>query len=142
MGWPTAWPGPGSRSFTLSAGSIEDEPAEIGAAIGGEAALVVGDHYGLGADWFAGMRGRVPGAALMAIDDLADRPLPVDLVLNQNLGASAEAYASLVPPGARILAGPAYALLRPEFALARARGRTRDGDRRADPRVHQRRRCP
>ena len=125
-GWPTAWPGPGSRSFTFGE-STEDEPAEIGAAIGGEAALVVGDHYGLGADWFAGMRREVPGAALMAIDDLADRPLPVDLVLNQNLGASADAYASLVPPGARILAGPAYALLRPEFALARARGRTRDG---------------
>ena len=105
----------------------EVEPAEIGAAIGAEAALVVGDHYGLGADWFAGMRRRVPGAALMAIDDLADRPLPVDLLLNQNLGASADAYAALVPPGARIVAGPAYALLRPEFALARARGRTRGG---------------
>jgi UDP-2,4-diacetamido-2,4,6-trideoxy-beta-L-altropyranose hydrolase len=105
----------------------EDEPGEIGAAIGADAALVVGDHYGLGADWFAGMRRRVPGAALMAIDDLADRLLPVDLVLNQNLGASSDAYARLVPPGARILAGPSYALLRPEFAAARARGRTRDG---------------
>ena len=104
-----------------------DEPAEIGAAIDADAALVVGDHYGLGADWFAEMRRSVPGAALMAIDDLADRPIPVDLVLNQNLGAKAAAYSTLVPPRARILAGPAYALLRPEFALARARGRTRDG---------------
>ena len=63
----------------------------------------------------------------MAIDDLADRSLPVDLLLNQNLGASADAYATLVPQAGRILTGPAYALVRPEFAAARARGRTRDG---------------
>jgi UDP-2,4-diacetamido-2,4,6-trideoxy-beta-L-altropyranose hydrolase len=63
----------------------------------------------------------------MAIDDLADRRLPVDLVLNQNLGASTPAYAGLVPVGARVLAGPMYALLRPEFARLRARRRTRDG---------------
>jgi UDP-2,4-diacetamido-2,4,6-trideoxy-beta-L-altropyranose hydrolase len=117
----------GIRILRLSGASIETEPDEIGAGIGGEAALVVGDHYDLGADWFAATRRRVPGAALMAIDDLADRRLPVDLVLNQNLGASPESYATLVPGDARILAGPANALLRPEFAALRARGRTRDG---------------
>ena len=73
------------------------------------------------------MRRRIPGAVLMAIDDLADRPLPVDLVLNQNLGAVAGAYATLTPASARILAGAAYALLRPEFGVLRARGRLRDG---------------
>ncbi len=111
----------------LTGASIETEPAEIGAGIGGEAALVVGDNYDLGPDWFAAMRRRVPGVALMAIDDLADRPFPVDLVLNQNLGADLDAYESLVPTGTRVLTGPAYALLRPEFAAVRARGRTRDG---------------
>ena len=111
----------------LSGDSIGTEPAEIGAGVGGEAALVVGDHYDLDADWFAGMRRRLPGAAVMAIDDLADRPLPVDLVLDQNLGATAAAYEALVPPGAHILAGPTYALLRPEFAAVRARSRTRNG---------------
>ena len=117
----------GIAILPLSGSSIETEPPEISAGIGGQATLVVGDHYDLDADWFAGMRRRVPGAALMAVDDLADRPLPVDLVLNQNLGATTEAYDGLVPAGARVLVGPAYALLRPEFAALRARGRTRDG---------------
>ena len=116
----------GIAVLDLAQGS-QDEAADIASAIDGRATLVVGDHYGVGADWFTGMRRRVPGAALMAIDDLADRSLPVDLLLNQNLGASADAYATLVPQGARILTGPAYALVRPEFAAARARGRTRDG---------------
>ncbi|MEA2619304.1 MAG: UDP-2,4-diacetamido-2,4,6-trideoxy-beta-L-altropyranose hydrolase [Chloroflexota bacterium] len=109
------------------AGSRESEPGEIAARIEGDAALVVGDDYDLDAAWFEGVRRRVPGAALMAIDDLADRRLPADLILNQNLGASAAAYAGLLPVEARILAGPMYALLRPEFARLRARRRTRDG---------------
>lgn len=117
----------GIRILRLSGASSESEPDEIGAGIGGEAALIVGDHYDLDADWFVATRRRVPGVALMAIDDLADRPLPVDLVLNQNLGATPEGYTTRVPADARILAGPAYALLRPEFAAVRARGRTRDG---------------
>jgi len=117
----------GIAVLALSSDSIRTEPAEIAARVGNEVGLVVGDHYDLDADWFAGLRERLPGAALMAIDDLADRPLPVDLVLNQNLGAGAAMYAELLPLGAQILAGPAFALLRPEFAALRADGRTRDG---------------
>jgi UDP-2,4-diacetamido-2,4,6-trideoxy-beta-L-altropyranose hydrolase len=105
--------------------SVEDEPKEIADVIGHGAALVVADHYGLGSDWFDKVRRHQPGAIIMAIDDLANRPLPADIVLNQNLGASESAYAMLVPSDARVLAGPAYALLRPEFA--RLRGRVRDG---------------
>jgi len=108
-------------------GSRGSEPAEIAARIEDDAALVVGDDYDVDAAWFEGIRRRVPTAALMAIDDLADRRLPVDLVLNQNLGASSAAYAGLVPVDARVLAGPMYALLRPEFARLRARRRARDG---------------
>jgi UDP-2,4-diacetamido-2,4,6-trideoxy-beta-L-altropyranose hydrolase len=108
-------------------GSSESEPADIAARFGDDAALVVCDHYDLDADWFEGIRRRVPTATLMAIDDLADRRLPVDLLLNQNLGASAAAYTGLVPAGARVLVGPMYALLRPEFARLRARRRARDG---------------
>jgi UDP-2,4-diacetamido-2,4,6-trideoxy-beta-L-altropyranose hydrolase len=105
--------------------SMEDESKEIADGIGHDAALVVADHYGLGPDWFEEVRRQQPGAIIMAIDDLANRPLPVDIVLNQNLGASERAYAVLVPSDARVLTGPSYALLRPEFA--RLRGRVRDG---------------
>jgi UDP-2,4-diacetamido-2,4,6-trideoxy-beta-L-altropyranose hydrolase len=110
-----------------SGSSIESEPEAIAGRVGPDVALVVSDHYGLGGAWHRAMRRRIPGAAFMAIDDLADRWLPVDLVLNQNLGATAGAYATLTPASTRILAGAAFALLRPEFGELRARGRLRDG---------------
>ena len=57
----------------------------------------------------------------MAIDDLADRFQAVDLLLNQNPGPGPSRYRGLVPPAARILDGPTYALVRPEFAAMRIR---------------------
>jgi UDP-2,4-diacetamido-2,4,6-trideoxy-beta-L-altropyranose hydrolase len=53
------------------------------------------------------------------IDDLANRPLGPALLLDQNLGASAEGYRGLLPADCRCLFGPRYALLRPEFARLR-----------------------
>lgn len=79
--------------------------------------LVVADSYDLAAAWHLAIAR--PGLVLMAIDDLARDRLEVDLVLNQNLGASADRYSDLVPADTTILAGPRYALLRPEFAEAR-----------------------
>ena len=107
--------------------SVASEPEDMAARTRPDVALVVGDHYGLDGDWYAGMRQRMPRAVLLSIDDLADRAAPVDLVLNQNLGVTAATYAALAPASARILAGPRYALLRPEFASLRANGRIRDG---------------
>ena len=54
------------------------------------------------------------------IDDLANRPHDCDLLIDTTFGRSAEDYRDLVPPGAVILAGARYALLRPEFAALRA----------------------
>lgn len=79
--------------------------------------LVV-DHYALDAAWEAAMRPYV--GRLMVIDDLADRPHACDLLLDQNLGRREADYAALLPAGAPVLAGPRYALLRPEFAALRA----------------------
>jgi len=107
--------------------SMASEPEAIATSTGAAVALVVGDQYGLDADWYIGLRRRMPQAVLLSIDDLADRPLPVDLVVNQNLGVSDLSYAGLVQPSARLMTGPRYALLRPEFAALRARGRVRDG---------------
>lgn len=118
----------GIEVLRLAGGSsLETEADEIADRLAKDVALVVADHYGLEARWFTAIRRRVPTATLMAIDDLADRPLAVDLVLNQNLGADVAAYDRWVPAGARVLAGPWYALLRPEFARLRSRGRARDG---------------
>jgi UDP-2,4-diacetamido-2,4,6-trideoxy-beta-L-altropyranose hydrolase len=75
---------------------------------------VVIDDYAVG----AAEEGRA-GPVLMVIDDLADRPHRADLLLDPGYGRRAGDYAGLLPPGAEVLAGPAYALLRPEFARAR-----------------------
>ncbi|MCV0437846.1 MAG: UDP-2,4-diacetamido-2,4,6-trideoxy-beta-L-altropyranose hydrolase [Hydrogenophaga sp.] len=85
--------------------------------------LVV-DHYALDQRWERAMRS---GARrILAIDDLADRPHDCDLLLDANLAEGASTrYQALVPPGARKLLGPGYALLRPEFAHARAHAQVR-----------------
>lgn len=78
--------------------------------------LVV-DHYALDARWEQTLRPLC--RKLMVIDDLADRPHDCDLLLDQNLGRDVRDYSQLVPEDCTVLAGPHYALLRPEFAALR-----------------------
>ena len=78
--------------------------------------LVV-DHYGLDACWESALRAHY--SRLLVIDDLADRAHQCDLLLDQNLGRTAKAYQGLVPGRCTVLAGPQFALLRPEFAQLR-----------------------
>jgi len=78
--------------------------------------LVV-DHYALDNRWENALRAHCE--RLLVIDDLADRPHACDLLLDQNLGRAAVDYANLVPDHCTVLAGPRFALLRPEFAALR-----------------------
>lgn len=78
--------------------------------------LVV-DHYALDTRWEQAMKGHYK--KLLVIDDLADRHHICDVLLDQNLGREAKDYAALVPDHCMVLAGPQYALLRPEFAALR-----------------------
>lgn len=78
--------------------------------------LVV-DHYALDVRWERAVRPFC--RKLMVVDDLADRPHDCDLLLDQNLGRSADDYYGLVPEAATLLIGPQFALLRPEFARLR-----------------------
>ena len=75
--------------------------------------LVV-DHYALDRRWEEAMRPLT--RRIMAIDDLADRPHDCDLLLDQNLGRQVKDYRGLLSCHTVTLIGPAYALLRPEFA--------------------------
>jgi UDP-2,4-diacetamido-2,4,6-trideoxy-beta-L-altropyranose hydrolase len=77
--------------------------------------LVV-DSYALDYRWENAVR---DGARLLVIDDLADRAHACDLLVDQNLGRRVADYHTLVPSSCRVLAGPAYALLRPEFSRLR-----------------------
>lgn len=78
---------------------------------------VVVDHYDLGERWERQIRCRCQG--LFVIDDLANRAHACDVLMDQNLGRLERDYLALVPPGCRLLIGPRYALLRPEFAEKR-----------------------
>jgi UDP-2,4-diacetamido-2,4,6-trideoxy-beta-L-altropyranose hydrolase len=66
----------------------------------------------------------------VVIDDLANRLHDCEVLVDHTPGRLAAHYAPLVPPGCTVLAGPSFALLRPEFrhlrtqALARRPGAT------------------
>ncbi|MBO9543540.1 UDP-2,4-diacetamido-2,4,6-trideoxy-beta-L-altropyranose hydrolase [Caulobacter sp.] len=74
---------------------------------------LVFDSYALTAqDHRAVARGR----PTLVIDDLADRRLAADLVLDAGPARKATDYAGLVPEHAQLLLGPNYAPVRPAFA--------------------------
>jgi len=72
--------------------------------------IVVVDDYAFTAAAFARLR---PHRTLAVIDDLAERGLDADLVLNGNMNAASLRYR--VPSACRMLLGPRFALLRPSF---------------------------
>jgi UDP-2,4-diacetamido-2,4,6-trideoxy-beta-L-altropyranose hydrolase len=72
---------------------------------------IVADSYRFDAEYLT--RLRTTGAVVVAIDDCADRSLPVDLVVNSAVGVTTAAYVSIT--AARLLLGPRYVLLRPVF---------------------------
>jgi len=76
------------------------------------------DHYGLDASWHRELRSSV--RKILVIDDLADRKLDCDVLLDQNLFKNmTDRYKGLVPSECEQLLGPGYALLRSEFKKAR-----------------------
>lgn len=85
----------------------------------GPGAVVVVDTYRVDGAWIDELAVllRRRGGRLAVVDDLADRSFRADLVLNQNLGAERLEY----PGAGQVLAGPRYALLRPEFPRLRER---------------------
>lgn len=82
--------------------------------------VVVLDSYRMAPETEAAWRGRA--RRLAVIDDLAG-PHDADLVLDPSFGRSAADHAAPV-----VLAGPAYALVRPEFTGARAAALARRGE--------------
>ncbi len=80
--------------------------------------LIVVDHYALDAHWHATIKAMLP-VRIAAIDDLADRPLAVDLLIDHNYARDHRAkFAGRLPPGTPMLAGPRHALLSPPYATA------------------------
>lgn len=76
-------------------------------------AWVIVDHYALDSEWHSMIKRQ--GGNILVIDDLGDRNLSCDLLLDQNLGANPEKYLGKVPSYCKLLLGPDYGLLRSEF---------------------------
>jgi UDP-2,4-diacetamido-2,4,6-trideoxy-beta-L-altropyranose hydrolase len=92
----------------------EDAEQTIHAMEGFRPDWLVVDHYGLDARWEMALRPHC--ARIMAIDDRADRPHDIDLLLDQNLVADlGTRYQGLLSEQAVPLLGPRYALLQPIY---------------------------
>ena len=90
-----------------------DDAAQTALALAGiRPDWLIVDHYGLGALWASALRPHVD--AIFVIDDLGDRSLDCDLVLNQNYAGH-----TLAPEGCRRMMGPQFALLGPEYCRVR-----------------------
>ena len=119
------------RGYELASLPAEASSTETLDAAGSASALagerwdwIVVDRYALGAAWEGAMRRHA--ARILVIDDLADRDHDCDLLLDQNYLPEGEArYRGRVPAGCRLLIGPWFALLRPEYRQYRDRLVTR-----------------
>jgi UDP-2,4-diacetamido-2,4,6-trideoxy-beta-L-altropyranose hydrolase len=78
--------------------------------------VVVVDHYGIEARWHCAVR-TATGACIAVIDDLADRPLAADLLIDHNPSPDhAAKYRAVLRYAAPICGGPAHALLDAAFS--------------------------
>lgn len=77
--------------------------------------LALVDHYRLDAHWHRAVR-NATGARIAVVDDLANRPLAPDLLIDHNLAADhAAKYRSVLLPGVPMCCGPDHALLGPHY---------------------------
>lgn len=86
---------------------------------------IIVDHYALDAEWHDLAR-RELGCRILAIDDLADRPLRADLVVDPNWDRDHRAKYRDVIGEAELLGGPRYALIDPRYAIGEPRDRSSD----------------
>lgn len=107
-----------SHSAWLGATQAEDVQACEPALQSLQPDWLVVDHYALDQAWSNALKPYF--YKLMVIDDLGDRVHSCDLLLDQNYGSQLNKYADKVPAHALVMTGADYALLRAEFAQARA----------------------
>lgn len=82
---------------------------------------VVVDHYSFDATWHRTVRSAL-GCRIAVVDDLADRELECDLLIDHNYCENHSAkYAGRIERKAHVLGGPRFALLGPEYADVKPR---------------------
>jgi UDP-2,4-diacetamido-2,4,6-trideoxy-beta-L-altropyranose hydrolase len=110
-------------SPALCAGTFADDALVTGAAaLAADYDAIVFDHYDLDAE---DHRRIAAGRPSLVVDDLADRPLAADLLLDAGIARQARDYEGLVSPHAELLLGPDNAALSPAFAALREEALTR-----------------
>jgi len=90
------------------------------AALAGEGSIdwLVVDHYAFDSDWHDALRAAL-GCKVAVVDDLADRPISPDLLVDHNFSDNHRSkYAPVLGSGSAILGGPRFALLAPNYASA------------------------
>jgi UDP-2,4-diacetamido-2,4,6-trideoxy-beta-L-altropyranose hydrolase len=93
-------------------------------AKGLEPSWIIVDHYQYFLSDFLQLRS-VP-STLVVIDDMANRAIECDILLNQNFGILESNYEGLVPEVTKFLLGPEYALVRRDFGDIREASLARD----------------
>jgi len=88
---------------------LQDEKGLYDQVINLSPAAVVVDSYGINGEELEPVKREIP--LLIVIDDLNDRYLPADLLINGNITACSLGYI----PDKKLLLGPEYVLLREEF---------------------------
>lgn len=120
-------PGASSPPHAAWAGidQIDDADEFVAMATDFRPDWVVVDHYAFDARWHDVVRSRL-SARIAVVDDVADRPLAPDLLVDHNLHADHRGkYAGLLAREPIWCCGPEHALLDPVFATA-PRCRPRD----------------
>lgn len=118
--------GSGSYAGWLGVDPERDAGESIDALGGERTDWLIVDHYALDRSWEEMLRPRVGN--ILVIDDLADRSHSCEVLVDQGFVPEPwRRYDGLVPPRCTRLLGTDYALLRPEFAAARARLSLWDG---------------
>lgn len=104
------------EGFTPHRLAGDDADATLALAQRLDAAALAVDSYWLDADWRRRVRAGFTGP-ILALDDLADTDLHANLVWNPAPDAASLPYARIAP-GAQLLSGPRFLLLRQEIRSA------------------------
>jgi UDP-2,4-diacetamido-2,4,6-trideoxy-beta-L-altropyranose hydrolase len=105
-------------------GELEDAAATVADLRSERPQFVIVDHYGLGVVWEQAVAEHLPGATIVAVDDLAGRTHDVDVLVDPNLGP--DGPVSIRGSGTLHLHGPAYSPLGDEYRAAPPESRSRD----------------
>ena len=100
-------------------GDQSTEAEQMRARWPGGVTLAIVDHYHRDLHFEQALAGWADQR--FVIDDLPGRQHDCEILLDQTPGRVAQDYTGSVPRNTRLLCGPAYALLRPEFLAARPR---------------------